>query len=123
MTEMGLEQHYKPPHDIEAATDFKAPRLPGERRRQTRWWLPVVVIRKAFLWRLAWGCLGGLALLAPVLLMALVPGPKTPIITVCVSTVIFTLVISAGLETYPENIMGLTAAYTAVLVVFLGASS
>ena len=66
---------------------------------------------------------GGLALIAPMLIMLLHPS----IITVTVTTSVFVLVVSflvaiAMKDTEPKDVVAATAAYAAVLVVFVGGS-
>ncbi|RYP68829.1 hypothetical protein DL771_006447 [Monosporascus sp. 5C6A] len=78
---------------------------------------------KAFLHRLVMGSFGGLALIIPMLIMALLPGLKTSLITSSVATVLFASLIAR----YEDNaagkdILAAVAAYAAVLVVFVGAS-
>ncbi|RYO80264.1 hypothetical protein DL766_007822 [Monosporascus sp. MC13-8B] len=78
---------------------------------------------EAFLNRLMMGTFGGLALIIPMLIMALLPGLKTSLITSSVATVLF----ASGVAEYADNaagkdVLAAVAAYAAVLVVFVGAS-
>ncbi|RYP29233.1 hypothetical protein DL767_006832 [Monosporascus sp. MG133] len=78
---------------------------------------------EAFLHRLMMGSFGGLALIIPMLIMALLPGLKTSLITSSVATVCF----ASLMAQYEDNaagkdILAAVAAYAAVLVVFVGAS-
>jgi hypothetical protein len=72
--------------------------------------------------RFAAASFGGLALVAPMIIMVRVPGELSSLLT----TSGFTLGFAAALATWsdlgPEQILGVTAAYAAVLVVFVGAS-
>ena len=77
--------------------------------------------RKAMLARLLMALGGGLALIAPVLIMVLHPTKLTAILT----TSCFVFAVAVGLaifmdDSQPKDVMACTAAYTAVLVVFVG---
>jgi uncharacterized membrane protein len=85
-----------------------------KRRRET----------KAFVLRLYMAAFGGLALIGPMLIMTLHSSKVTSLVT----TSIFVTVVAALLAYFfqdatPKDIMGATAAYAAVLVVFVGAST
>lgn len=67
--------------------------------------------------------LGGSALLAPMVLMILKKGLHLTVITVCVSVVIVSGALALFSRKSAFENLGLTAAYAAVLVVFVGASS
>ncbi|KAH8585980.1 hypothetical protein B0O99DRAFT_695932 [Bisporella sp. PMI_857] len=67
--------------------------------------------------------LGGSALLAPMVLMILKKSLHLTVITVCVSVVIVSGALALFSRKSAFEILGLTAAYAAVLVVFVGASS
>jgi len=70
-----------------------------------------------------WGVVGGLSLIGPMLLMILRTDRLTALITTSVSTMLFALVVAKfAEESSSPEIMGITAAYAAVLVVFVGAS-
>ncbi|KAI0490405.1 hypothetical protein F4859DRAFT_520217 [Xylaria cf. heliscus] len=67
---------------------------------------------------------GGTTLLVPVVLMALYRNLHTQLIITSVATVIFSLlVVLLGTDSNGKDILASTAAYTAVLVVFVGASN
>jgi Family of unknown function (DUF6594) len=66
---------------------------------------------------------GGAALVAPMILMVLHKDLVTTLVTVSVSVFIFAVLIAPLSSQEPFNIVGATAAYAAVLVVFVGASS
>lgn len=77
----------------------------------------------AFANRLILAMFGGASLIAPLLIMTLHPGLTTSHITTCVSTFLFALVLAIGAEeTSGKDLLGATAAYAAVLVVFIGTS-
>ncbi|KAM5357472.1 hypothetical protein ACJZ2D_016238 [Fusarium nematophilum] len=76
---------------------------------------------RALLARLGMAVGGGLALIVPMLIMVLHPTKLTAILT----TSIFTLAMAVALAVFmahsePMDIVGFTAAYAAVLVVFIG---
>lgn len=79
--------------------------------------------RNAFAERLWMGAFGGAALIGPMLLMTLRRDLNTSIITASVATALFVLVIGiGGRELGGKDILAATAAYAAVLVVFVGTS-
>ncbi|KAH8894400.1 hypothetical protein GQ53DRAFT_839979 [Thozetella sp. PMI_491] len=66
---------------------------------------------------------GSVSLISPMLIMSLVPGLKTSLITTSVATVIFALIVVIyGTDASGKDVLAWTAAYTAVLVVFVGNS-
>ena len=65
----------------------------------------------------------GVALMIPMLIMSLHPCLILDMITASVATVIFALVVAFGsIDSTWKDVLVSTAAYTAVLVVFVGAS-
>ncbi|KAK3315981.1 hypothetical protein B0H66DRAFT_624787 [Apodospora peruviana] len=73
--------------------------------------------------RLLMALVGGLAVVVPVLIMVLHPTKLTAILT----TSCFVIAVAVGLavlmvESQPKDVIGFTAAYAAVLVVFVGAA-
>lgn len=83
--------------------------------------------------RFCWGIGGGLALLAPMLLMVLHKTLLTTLLTTSISVVLFAFVVAVvsggiipGTKTIdlgPRDVLAATATYAAVLVVFVGASA
>lgn len=72
--------------------------------------------------RLAMAIFGGGALIGPTLIMTLHSGLTTSLVTVCLATLFFALAL-ARFSTYSgKDILAATAAYAAVLVVFVGTS-
>lgn len=65
---------------------------------------------------------GGLSLIGPMLIMANVLGKVASLVTTCVSMLIFVIFIAFFTELGPNEVLGTTAAYAAVLVVFVGTS-
>ena len=74
-----------------------------------------------YLARLAMAVLGGVSLVAPMLVMVLHPSLVTSLVTSCVFVFAFSVVVSSFLEK-PFDVLSATAAYAAVLVVFVGTS-
>jgi hypothetical protein len=66
---------------------------------------------------------GGIALVGPMLIMVLHRGKATSLVTVSVSVLLFAIIISKYSTGTPEAVLGIVAAYAAVLVVFVGTSS
>ncbi|GAB7334730.1 hypothetical protein MBLNU13_g06662t1 [Cladosporium sp. NU13] len=65
---------------------------------------------------------GGLALLIPMLVMTYFPGKNVSVVTTSVAMLIFAIVITLATQLAPDQVLGATAAYAAVLVVFVGTS-
>lgn len=70
--------------------------------------------------RLLMAFLGGLAIVAPFLVMFLVSGQLVRLIATCAFTVAFAACATIGSEFGPDRIALVTAAYAAALVVFVG---
>ena len=66
--------------------------------------------------------LGGLSLIAPMLIMAIHPSLGKTLITSSVATLIFALGLAWKSTAAVETLLGTTAAYAAVMVVFVGVS-
>ncbi len=75
---------------------------------------------KAFLQRFAAAMFGALTLIGPMLLMVLHKDRATDLSTTSVAVVIVASVLAWGTEASPETVVSVVAAYTAVLVVFVG---
>ena len=79
--------------------------------------------KQAFSERLWMGGFGGVAVIAPMLLMSLHRDLNTSLITSSVATALFTLVLALRAKSLKgQEVLGATAAYAAVLVVFVGTS-
>ena len=65
--------------------------------------------------------IGGSFLISPMLLMVLVNSKTATLVTTCVSVLAFGMIIGVYLDR-PFDVLSGTAAYAAVLVVFVGAS-
>jgi VIT1/CCC1 family predicted Fe2+/Mn2+ transporter len=73
--------------------------------------------------RLTMALFGGVALIAPMLIMSLHQSLKVALITTSVATVLFGIIIGFGAkDSSGKDVLGATAAYAAVLVVFVGTS-
>jgi hypothetical protein len=80
--------------------------------------------KQAFNERLLMACFGGIALIGPMLIMVLLPGKKVTLITTSVATFLFALVLAIlANDSAGKDVLGATAAYAAVLVVFVGTSA
>jgi hypothetical protein len=79
--------------------------------------------KAAYSERLSMGLFGGIALIAPMLLMVLHRDRNTSIITTSVATVLFAVSLAGrATDLGGKDVLAATAAYAAVLVVFVGAS-
>jgi len=79
--------------------------------------------KNVFSERLWMAIFGGLALLVPVIIMTLVHGVTESLVTTSVAIVLFALALAVyATNTSGKDILAATAAYAAVLVVFIGAS-
>jgi VIT1/CCC1 family predicted Fe2+/Mn2+ transporter len=73
--------------------------------------------------RFSMAMFGGAALIIPMLIMALHPGLTLDLVTTSVATVVFGIIIALlGTDSSGKDVLTSTAAYAAVLVVFVGAS-
>ncbi|KAK0659462.1 hypothetical protein QBC41DRAFT_331484 [Cercophora samala] len=79
--------------------------------------------QEAFWERLWMGIFGGVAVIGPMILMVLKPDRNTSLITVSVATALFVLVLAIFAKGLAgKDVLAATAAYAAVLVVFVGTS-
>lgn len=65
---------------------------------------------------------GGLILIVPMLIMANLRSQTASLITTCVAMFLFAVGVTFGTQLKPDQVLGATAAYAAVLVVFVGTS-
>jgi VIT1/CCC1 family predicted Fe2+/Mn2+ transporter len=72
--------------------------------------------------RLIWSISGGLLLIVPMLIMALVRSQTASLITSSSAVLIFALAVAGISSAKPQELLAATAAYAAVLVVFVGTS-
>ena len=66
---------------------------------------------------------GGASLIVPMLIMSFHASKKKSLITVSVATFVFSFVLSMSLRLQNNDVLAATAAYAAVLVVFVGTST
>jgi hypothetical protein len=57
-----------------------------------------------------------------VIVMASIPGKTSSLVTTCIAMLIFAIGITFGTDLKADQVLGATAAYAAVLVVFVGTS-
>jgi len=66
---------------------------------------------------------GGIALIIPTVIMAKHQGINYSLVTTAISTVLFAFILAFGAtDSTGKDVLGATAAYAAVLVVFIGTS-
>jgi hypothetical protein len=76
---------------------------------------------KRFFLRISMAVFGGLTLIIPMLIMVLYPGLLTVLLTTSISVLVFGIVLAVAIkDAEPKDIVVTTAAYAAVLVVFVG---
>ena len=74
--------------------------------------------------RIIMAMFGGVALITPMLIMTLHPSTNVSLITTSLATFIFALILAFGAtESAGKDVLAATAAYAAVLVVFVGTNS
>lgn len=113
-------RHRRNPEKFEAEVqDYGNPMLPGGSRS----WLRERSAAEALVLRFWAALLGGVALIAPMLLMVLHKDIPTSLSAVSVCTIVFAMCIAAFTDKGPLDLMQATAAYAAILVVFVGTSS
>jgi hypothetical protein len=67
--------------------------------------------------------IGGASLIVPMIIMTLHPSQAKSLITTSVAVIFFSFFMSVGIKSTNQDTLGATAAYAAVLVVFVGTSS
>ncbi|KAK4628932.1 hypothetical protein CLAFUW4_08143 [Fulvia fulva] len=120
MEDYGLVPDFVDPRgDLPTAHDSADPRLPGIGRTDR--------LHRAQLenkYHKLYSVLGGgLALIIPMVIMRLEPGKVSCLVTTCGCVAIFSLAIAFRSDMRPNEILAVTAAYTAVLVVFVGTTT
>jgi hypothetical protein len=103
---------------LPVARDRFEPQLPGMSR---------TVAHRASeseqLWvRFAMASAGGLVLIVPMLIMANLETNTASLVTTSIAMFLFAAGITFGTQLKPDQVLGATAAYAAVLVVFVGTS-
>ncbi len=80
--------------------------------------------KNAFTERVVMAMFGGIALIGPMLIMTLHPSRNTSLIIVSVATFAFAIALAfVARDSAGKDVLGATAAYAAVLVVFVGTST
>jgi hypothetical protein len=113
-----LPNHVLPAGDLPIARDHYLPKLPGVARTAA------IKADKSrhLLSRFVMASSGGLSLVVPVIVMANVPGKTSSLVTTCIAMLVFAIGITFGTQLKADQVLGATAAYAAVLVVFVGTS-
>jgi hypothetical protein len=122
MQDAGLIPEGQPPSPAEdrAAYDRRQNILPGVSRSEHQQKSDLF----RFLERLGMGLGGGIALIVPMLVMVLRDDVLTQLLTTTVATMLFAGALAIfGRNLKGETVLASVAAYAAVLVVFIGASS
>lgn len=95
--------------------DHANPRLIGDSRS----WTIKNLNQQQTLTRTVYALAGGIALIAPMLFMVYVPGRTASVSTTC-AFVTFALSIALTSNLKPHEVLAVTSAYAAILVVFVG---
>jgi VIT1/CCC1 family predicted Fe2+/Mn2+ transporter len=98
--------------------DYDDPEMIGD----ARGWTKAQARRASLIKRFWFGIVGGLSLIAPMLLILLYHDRVTALVTASVATVLFatTMAFYNGADASPLALVGATAAYAAVLIVLVG---
>jgi hypothetical protein len=99
--------------------------LPGGQRRHIKFTEDEKAKKRtfqAFVRRFSFCLFGGVALVAPMLLMVLHRDRTTTLATTSGAVILFSIVVAAFTSATPEVAVGAVSAYAAVLVVFVGAA-
>lgn len=107
-----------PKGPLPVARDRDDPQLPGISRTVAR----KTSETQQLLVRFATASAGGLLVIVPMLVMANLESRTSCLVTTCVAMVVFAAGITLGTELKPDQVLAATAAYAAVLVVFVGTS-
>ncbi|KAK4545412.1 hypothetical protein LTR36_002762 [Oleoguttula mirabilis] len=119
MQDHGLLDHVDSRDDLPPSLDEEDPRLPGVGRTAR---IHAAQLENRFN-KLYSALGGGLALIVPMIIMRLETGTVSCLVTTSSCVLIFSLVIAYRSNMRPNDILAVTAAYTAVLVVFVGTTT
>ncbi|KAK5126614.1 hypothetical protein LTR85_009548 [Meristemomyces frigidus] len=119
MQDHGLLDHLDSHDDLPPSLDEEDPRLPGVGRTAR---IHAAQLENRFN-KLYSALGGGLALIVPMIIMRLETGTVSCLVTTSGCVLIFSLVIAYRSNMRPNDILAVTAAYTAVLVVFVGTTT
>ena len=67
--------------------------------------------------------LAGAALLVPMIIMTFLTSRTARLVTVCIATTLFSILVSLGTEASSKETLSVTAAYAAVMVVYIGSAT
>ncbi|KAK6397065.1 hypothetical protein LTR65_007564 [Meristemomyces frigidus] len=123
MENHGLMQWVEQRQDLPVALDSKHPGLPGVGRTARIHAAQCQNRRIRRKLNMLSALAGGLALIVPMVIMKLVPGKICSLVTTCSFVFGFAVAIALLSDLRPNEILGVTAAYAAVLVVFVGTTS
>lgn len=98
--------------------DPNDPVLPGTARNAAN----EATRKRMFIIRFLMATVGGLALVVPMLVMAFYPGRNVSVVVTSVAMLLFAAAVTLATQLAPDQVLGATAAYAAVLVVFVGTS-
>jgi VIT1/CCC1 family predicted Fe2+/Mn2+ transporter len=113
-----IPDHVLPAGPLPLPTDHANPQLRDLGRNEAN----KAASRNSRILRFTMAGIGALLLLVPMLIMANIPGKNASLITTCIALMIFSVLIPLLTELGPNEILATTAAYAAVLVVFVGTS-
>jgi VIT1/CCC1 family predicted Fe2+/Mn2+ transporter len=113
-----IPNHVLPSGPLPLPQDFQNPKLRKAGRNEA---IKAAQEKKRLL-RFSMAAFGGLLLLVPTIIMASVPGLVSSLVTTCISMLVFATLVAWRTELGPNEVLGTTAAYAAVLVVFVGTS-
>lgn len=113
-----IPAHVLPQGDLPPPSDANAPRLPFTGRHSAN----EKAKDKRRLLRLAMAIVGGLFLIAPMLIMVFVRSRAASVSTTCGAIVLASLALAFLTDLGPNEVLATCAAYAAVLVVFVGTS-
>lgn len=114
-----IPDHVLPAGPLPMALDEEDPQLVGGTGRH---YANRIAAKEKRLLRFAMAGSGGLLVIVPMLIMANVDGKIASLVTTCVAIAVFAALITMYTELGPNDVLGTTAAYAAVLVVFVGTS-
>jgi len=113
-----VPDHVLPAGPLPLARDAKCPKLRDMGRNEAN----RAAYEKTRLRRFLWVGCGGLLLIVPMLVMANIDTKTASLVTTCVAITIFAILVSWFTALGPNEVLATTAAYAAVLVVFVGTS-
>ncbi|KAJ9606877.1 hypothetical protein H2200_008887 [Cladophialophora chaetospira] len=117
--EIALPLHREDLRNLRRPSDSAEPQLPGDSRAGILQEREAQAIVKRF----GVALVGGMALLIPMIIMVLHKDLLTTLLVVSVSVILFAVLVAIYSHQSSVDILTLTAAYAAVLVVFVGSSS